>query len=139
MQLNPHLSFDGQCEEAFRFYAKCLGGKIHMMLTDGDSPMASQTPPEWGKKILHASIKLNDQELIGADVMERYQKPRGFSLILHLEDATEADRIFGTLAEKGTVQMPLQETFWALRFGECIDRFGIPWTINCGKGMPADH
>ncbi len=53
---------------------------------------------------------------------------------LHLDDAREADRVFNTLAEKGVVQMPLQETFWALRFGELIDQFGTPWTINCGKG-----
>jgi len=77
MRLNPHLSFDGQCEKAFRFYEKCLGGKIHMMLTYGDSPMAKQTPPEWGRKILHASLKWDGQELTGADTME-YQKPQGF-------------------------------------------------------------
>lgn len=68
--------------------------------------------------------------------MERYQKPRGFSLILEIGDAAEADRIFATLAENGAVQMPLQETFWALRFGELVDQFGAPWTINCGKGEP---
>jgi len=134
MKLNSHLSFDGQCEAAFKFYEKCLGRKIHMMLTYGDSPMAEQTPPEWRNKILHASIKLDDQELTGADAPQGYQKPQGFSLLLHIDAATEADRIFHTLAENGTVKMPLQETFWALRFGELVDRFGIPWTINCGKG-----
>ena len=134
MRLNPHLSFDGQCEAAFRFYEKCLGGKIHMMLTFGDSPIAEQTPPHGRRKILHAGIALEDQELTGADVVEGYQKPQGFSVLLHLDDAMEADRIFKTLAEQGAVKMPLQETFWALRFGELVDRFGIPWTINCGKG-----
>jgi PhnB protein len=134
MRSNPHLSFDGDCEEAFRLYEKCLGSKIQMMLTYGDSPLAEQTPAEWRKKILHGSIKLEDQELTGADVLEGYQKPRGFSVLLHLDDAIAAERIFETLAENGTVNMPLQETFWAMRFGELVDRFGIPWSINCGKG-----
>jgi PhnB protein len=134
MRLNPHLSFDGQCESAFKFYEKCLGGKILMMMTYGDSPMAEQTPPEWGKKIIHAGLALDDYVLTGSDAMERYQKPQGFSVMLHVGAATEADRIFRSLAEKGAVQLPLQETFWALRFGELVDQFGTPWTINCGKG-----
>ena len=72
--------------------------------------------------------------LTGADVLESYQKPQGFSLILEIGDATATDRIFKTLSEKGAVQMPLKETFWALRFGELVDQFGAPWAINCGKG-----
>lgn len=68
MQLNPHLSFKGQCEAAFRFYEKSLGGKIVMMMTYGDSPMAEQTPPAQRKKIIHASLSLGDQRLTGADV-----------------------------------------------------------------------
>jgi PhnB protein len=134
MRFNPHLSFDGDSEAAFRLYEKCLGAKIHMMLTYSDSPLAEHTPQESRNKILHASIKLHDRELTGVDLLEGYQKPCGFSVLLHLDDATDAERIFQTLADKGTVKMPLQETFWAVRFGECIDRFGIPWTINCGKG-----
>ena len=136
MRMNPHLSFDGQCEAAFRLYEKCLGGKIHMLLTYGASPLAGQIAAGSRQKILHASIKLDDQELTGVDVLEGYQKPAGFSVLLHLDDAAEADRIFGILAERGIVKMPLQETFWTLRFGELVDRFGIPWTINCGKGRP---
>jgi PhnB protein len=138
MRLNPHLSFDGQCEAAFGFCEKCLGGKIHLMLTYEDSPLAQQTPRAWGKNILHATLAFGEQVLTGADVMEGYQKPRGFSIILEIGEAAEADRIFTTLAEGGAVLMPLQETFWALRFGEVTDQFGTPWTINCGKGTPAE-
>ena len=134
MRLNPYLTFNGQCEAAFQFYEKCLGGKIVMMMTYGDSPVAEQTPPEWRKKIMHASFALGDQVLQGADAPpERYQKPQGFFVTLNLTDAAEADRIFQALAENGTVQMPLQEAFWAQRFGMTVDQFGIPWMINCGK------
>lgn len=134
MQLNPHLSFKGQCEAAFRFYEKCLGGKIVMMMTYGDSPMAEQTPPAQRKKIIHASLSLGDQRLTGADVSpESYRKPQGFSVMLGIGAATDADRIFKTLAENGSVQIPIQGTFWALRWGMLVDQFGTPWMINCGK------
>ncbi len=134
MRLNPYLTFNGQCEAAFKFYEKCLGGKIVMMMTYGDSPMAEQTRPDWRKKIIHATFALGDHVLQGADALpERYQKPQGFSVLLYIGAAAEADRIFKALAEKGAVQMPIQETFWAQRFGTLVDQFGTPWTINCGK------
>lgn len=134
MQLNPHLSFKGQCEAAFRFYEKCLGGKIVMMMTYGDSPMAEQTPPAQRKKIIHASLSLGDQRLTGADVSpESYRKPQGFSVMLDIAAATDADRIFKILAENGSVQIRIQGTFWALRWGMLVDQFGTPWMINCGK------
>jgi len=134
MQLNPHLTFNGQCEAAFRFYEECLGGKIVVMMMYGDSPMAEQTPLAWRKKIIHATLALGDQRLTGGDVLpESYQKPQGFSVLLKNDAAAEAERIFNSLAQNGTVQVPLQETFWALRFGMLIDQFGTPWLINCGK------
>jgi PhnB protein len=134
MQLNPHLAFNGQCEAAFKFYEKCLGGKITFLMTYGDSPVAEQTPPGRRTKILHATVALGDDRLTGADVSpESYQKPQGFSVSLQIGDAAEADRIFKALAENGAVQMPIQETFWALRFGMLVDQFGTPWIINCGK------
>jgi PhnB protein len=135
MQLNPHLAFNGQCQEAFRFYEKCLGGKVVFMMTYGDSPMADQVTSDWGKKIIHATLALGDQRLTGADEPpEWYKKPQGFSVSLNVGAAAEAERIFHALAENGTVQMPLQETFWALRFGMLVDQFGTPWMVNCGQG-----
>ena len=134
MQLNPHLEFNGQCEAAFKFYEKCLGGKIVLMLTYGESPMAEETPLAWRKKIIHATFALGDQRLSAADATpDRYQKPQGISVMLNIAGPAEADRIFRTLSEKGEVQMPIQETFWALRFGMLVDQFGTPWMINCGK------
>jgi PhnB protein len=134
MQLNPHLAFNGQCEAAFEFYEKCLGGKIVVMMTYGDSPMAEKMPAAMLGKIVHATVAFGDQRLTGADVpAESYQKPQGFYVLLNVGDAVEADRIFKALAENGVVQMPVQETFWALRFGMLVDQFGTPWMINCGK------
>jgi PhnB protein len=134
MDVNPHLEFNGQCEAAFTLYETCLGGKIGVMMTYGDSPMADQTPRDWRNKILHATLALGGHRLTGGDVApENYRKPQGFSVLLTIGTAPEADRIFRTLAEEGVVQMPIQETFWALRFGMLADRFGIPWIVQCGK------
>lgn len=130
-QVNPYLSFNGQCEEAFRFYEQCFGGNIEAMMSYGDSPMAEHMPPEQHTRIIHASLTIGDEVLMGGDVPERYEAPKGFSVSLHIDDPTEAERIFNTLADKGTVTMPLEPTFWAERFGMLIDRFGIPWMINC--------
>ena len=132
MQLNPYLTFNGRCEAAFKFYERCLGGKIEMMLTHGGSPMANQTPAGWHDKIMHARLIVGDKVLMGSDAPpERYEGPKGFCVSLGIDDPTEAERIFKALAENGTVQMPLQQTFWAVRFGMLVDQFGIPWMVNC--------
>jgi PhnB protein len=134
MQMNPYLTFNGQCEAAFKFYEKCLGAKITFMMPHEGTPVANQVPSDWRKKILHASLQVGDRLLQGADCPpDHYQKPAGFSVKLDPQDAPEAERVFSALAENGTVQMPLQETFWAVRFGMLVDQFGIPWMINCGQ------
>ena len=113
MRLNPHLAFGGQCEAAFRFYERCFGGKIVTMLTYGKSPMAEQVPPRWREKILHATLAIGDNVLMGGDpVPEQYEQPKGFTVLLGIDDPVDAERIFHALAENGTVQMPLQKTFW---------------------------
>ncbi len=135
MNLTIHLSFNGQCQEAFRFYAECLRGEIVTMLAYGNSPMSAQVPPEFQEKIVHATLKALGASIAGADaLLNDYHPPAGFYVLLDLDEAPEAERIFAALAEKGEVRMPLQPTFWASRFGVLVDRFGIPWEINCGLG-----
>ncbi len=131
MQLNSYLLFGGQCEAAFKFYEKCLGGKIEMMMPHEGSPAEAQTPPEWKKKIMHARMSIGDAVLMGSDAPPgHFEKPQGFSVNIGLKDAVQGERIFNALSEKGTVKMPFQQTFWALRFGMLVDQFGIPWMIN---------
>ena len=136
MTLNPciNLSFDGQCEAAFKFYERCFNGTIAFMLRWGESPMAKDAPAEWREKILHARLLIGDTALLGADALPgSYESPRGFSVLLSLDDPGETERLFRAMAENGTVRMPLHETFWAHRFGVLTDQFGIPWTFNCEK------
>ena len=135
MELNPHLHFNGECEAAFKFYQQCLGGNIQTMMTWGDSPMADQVPSEWRDRIIHATLIVGDAALLGGGDAppDRYEEPRGLSVTIQLKDTAEAERIFNALAENGMVQMPLQKTFWSPGFGMCVDRFGIPWMINCER------
>jgi PhnB protein len=132
MELNPYLNFNGQCAAAFKFYEKVLHGKIVMMMTHGESPVADQVPKEWHDRIMHVRMTVGDRVLMGSDTPpERYSEPKGFCVTLSVDNAEEAERIFKALAEKGSVQMPLQKTFWAERFGSLVDQFGIPWMVNC--------
>src|SRR4030095_10727774 len=131
MQMNPYLSFKGDCEAAFRFYERALGAEAGSIFRYGGSPMASDVPGDWSDKVMHASLTLGGQVLMGGDVApNQYEAPKGFSLSLQLT-VTEAERIFPQLAEGGRVVVPLAKTFWAERFGMVVDRFRIPWLINC--------
>jgi PhnB protein len=132
MQLNPYLLFNGQCEAAFKFYERIFGGKIEAMIPHEGTPAAEHVPPEWRKKILHARLSVGDEVLMGSDAPpDRYEAMKGFSVTLGIDDPAEAERIFHALAENGTVRMPIEKTFWALRFSMLVDQFGTPWMINC--------
>ena len=132
MQLNAYLVFNGQCEAAFKFYEKVLGGQILGMFTHAGTPAAEHVPPEWLNKIMHVTLKVGDSVLMGSDAPpDRYNKPQGITVNIALSDVAEAERIFHALSENGTVGMPIQQTFWAERWGMLTDRYGIPWMVNC--------
>jgi PhnB protein len=134
MKLEPRISlvFNGECDEAFTFYQRCLGATVTFRLTWGESPMADTAPPEWRDKVLHATLAIGDRRISGIDLGPgQYERPRGFQIDLNLDDAAAAERIFAAFAEEGHVTLPLQQTFWARQFGAVVDRFGIPWAINC--------
>jgi PhnB protein len=104
------------------------------MMPHEGSPTAEHVPAEWRRKILHARMVVGDTVLMASDVPpERYSSPKGFAVSLQIKNPAEAERMFHALAEQGIVQMPIQPTFWAERFGMLVDRFGIPWMVNCEK------
>ena len=135
MQLNPYLNFNGQCEQAFKFYEAVLGGKITFSMTWGEMPGADQFPAEAHKLIMHATINIGDDVLMGADSPPgQYQQPTGMNVSLHVTGAEEGERLFKALAENGKVTMPFEKTFWSPGFGMCVEQFGIPWMVNCVQG-----
>lgn len=128
MRMQPYVNFAGKCTDAFRFYEKHLGGRIGMMMTHGQSPDPSRTAPEWKDAILHGTIVLGDTELMGADIPGA-EPMRSAYLSLSVDSDSEAERIFAALSDGGQVFMPIQETFFATRFGQLRDRFGVNWMI----------
>ncbi|HET8790492.1 MAG TPA: VOC family protein [Modicisalibacter sp.] len=134
MQLNPYLFFNGQCEEAFKHYAQCLGGNLDALHSYDEAPAADDSPCNMPGKIMHARLSVGNWVLMGSDSSaEHFEQPQGFAVTANVDDPTEAERVFQGLAEGGTVRMPIEETFWAVRFGMLVDRFGIPWMVNCEK------
>lgn len=132
MHSNTYLTFNGNCAAALKFYEQHLGAKIEMLMNHRELPAAEQVPAEWRDKVMHARLKLGDSILMASDAPpDRYNEPKGFSVSLSVDSPAEAERIFAALAEGGRIQMPLQQTFWAARFGTLVDKFQIPWMVNC--------
>jgi PhnB protein len=130
MKLYTQLNFGGNCAEAFRFYERAIGGKNTMMMTVRDLP--PNVPPPGGSPdaVIHARMDVAGGELIGNDVPpDRFQPIRSSYLYLAVDSAEEAERVFSELSDGGNVSMPLAETFFATRFGQLRDRFGVLWTI----------
>ncbi len=136
MRIQPYLGFNGQCDEAFVLYEKVLGGKIVARHTFGSSPMAAQIGAEWADKVMHMGMQVGDQMLLGCDAPPpHYDRPEGLRVCLESRDAAEGERVYAALSEGGQIEMPLQETFWSVKFAMFRDRFGTPWMINVSKPM----
>ena len=133
-QLDAYLIFDGNCADAMRFYERTLGGKLEVMMTHAQSPMASETPPNMAERIMHARLAIDGRALMASDAMigQPYGGMHGFSLSLVYPTPPEAQRVFDALADGGQVTMPMQKTFWAEAFGMLTDRFGVHWMVNGG-------
>jgi len=130
MKLYTHLNFGGNCEEAFRYYEKHLGGRITMMMKASELPPDVPSPPGSREAVIHARMNVAGVELIGNDVPPSHFEPiRSSYLYLTVDSAEAADRVYAALAEGGEVGTPIGETFFATRFAQIRDRFGTLWTI----------
>ena len=134
--MNTYVNFAGRCADAFRFYERHLGGKIGMMMTHGQAPEPSRVNPAQKDAVLHARISIGGTELMGADIPSA-EPMRSAYLSLGVESDAEAERVFAALSDGGEVFMPMQETFFASRFGQLRDRFGINWMIVHERPMQA--
>jgi PhnB protein len=128
MRLNTYVNFAGVCAEAFRYYEKHLGAKVGVMMTHGQAPEQSRVSPEWRDAILHGVISIGGTELMAADVPNA-EPMRSAYLTLNMDSDAEVERVFSALADGGRVLMQMQETFFASRFGQVRDRFGMNWMI----------
>ena len=134
MNVSSYLNFNGQCEEAFTFYAKTFGGTVQALMRWSEMPGGNSTPG-MANKVMHANLKVGSSEILGADgPPDRPLSHAGFNVTLNVDSNAEAERVFAALSDGGNVTMPVAETFFAHRFGMVTDRFGIPWMIVHGKG-----
>ncbi|NID16435.1 VOC family protein [Luteibacter yeojuensis] len=144
MKIQPYLFFNGDCEEAFRFYEKALGGKINELHRFNEMPPQENAGGSddgcggmdmsgMGDKIMHASLSVGDQMIMGSDGdMKDFKPIQGVRVAIGIDDAKKGGKVFDALAEGGKVEMPYGETFWAQGFGMCTDKFGVPWMVNAG-------
>ena len=132
--VKPYIAFKGNCEEAINFYKDRLGAEVLFMQRYGDSPMAGKGPDD---KIMHTSIKIGDSVVMACDNVFEDQNPttvgNNISLAIGTNDIASVDNMFERLSDGATITMPMQETFWAARFGMLTDKFGINWMFNCDK------
>ena len=132
VEINPYLNFSGQCAAAFRFYEKCLGGTIVMMQTHGETLAKDHVPFDWRDKVVHARLVVGGRVLMGSDAPPtHYSAPQRMQVSISVSTPAEGERIFKALAENGKITMPFQNTSWSSGFGTAVDRFGIPWMVNC--------
>lgn len=139
--LDAYLFFDGTCADAMRFYERVFRGKLEMLQTYGESPAATDVSPEKHGRIMHARLDLDGRALMASDAVSEdpFEGIRGFALSMNYDSVDEAQRVFTELGDGGTVQMPLQKTFWAAAFGMLVDKFGTPWMINVNEtAAPTD-
>jgi PhnB protein len=131
MEISPYLIFNGNCAEAFKFYEKCLGGKIVTMQTYGESPAKDHVSAAVRDRVIHVRMTVGDEALMGSDAPdEKFETPQGTQVSLTVATVSEAERIFKALADRGKVTMPFEKTFWSPGFGMTVDRFGTPWMVN---------
>lgn len=135
MKIYTQLNFGGNCEEAFRFYEKNLGGKVLFIMHQDEAPGSAPTGPA-GKAVIHARLAIGDTILLGNDVPPSvFQNIRSVYIYLSVDSSEEAERAYAILAEDGQVFGPLQETFYATRFGQLCDQFGVSWSIIHERAM----
>lgn len=135
MRMNTYVNFRGKCAEAFHYYERHLGAKVGMMMTHAQSPNQSSVGSEWKDAVLHARISIGDTELMAADIPNA-EPMRSAYLTLRTDSNIEAERVFAALSDGGRVLMPIEETFFAFRFGQLQDRFGINWMILHERPLP---
>ncbi|WP_341920944.1 VOC family protein [Hydrocarboniphaga effusa] len=138
MKLNTYLSFDGNCREAFEFYAQALGAKITAMMSFGETPASEYVSEASRSKIMHACLDVDGHNIMGTDgTPEHPHVPvQGAHVVADVATPAEAERVFAALSPGAQIQMPLAETFWAQRYGQLVDRYGVAWMVNCSQPLP---
>jgi PhnB protein len=134
MKVQPYVFFDGKCDEALQFYQRALGAKVTALMRFSEAPDQSQIKPESKNKVMHAAFQVGDTEILASDgYCLGAPAFQGFALTIHAADGAEALKLFTGIAEGGKIQMPLEKTFFAAKFGIAVDKFGVNWMVMTEK------
>ena len=135
MKVYAYVQFRGRCAEAVAFYQEHLGASAIEAMPFRGSPAGAMVPEEWQDKVLHVSMMIGDSVLMGSDGMpgQTVAAMQGCSLALSTDSVVQAERIFGALAQGGTVTMAFGPSFFAERFGMVTDQFGVSWMVVYGS------
>lgn len=132
--INPYLNFEGKTEEAFNFYKSVFGGEFAVIQRFKDMPDGDKMSADDQNKIMHVSLPINGNVLMGTDTLEsmgqKLNVGDNFSVSVNTDSEAESDQIFNALAVGGEIIMPLEKAFWGAYFGMLKDRFGIQWLVN---------
>jgi PhnB protein len=134
--INPYLTFNGNCEEAFKFYKSVFGGEYSRISKFGDMPPmpGHEMPEEEKKRIMHVSLPISKETiLMGSDSSLRMGEVKigsTMSLSIGADSKEEADHIFKSLSAGGKIIMPIADMFWGAYFGMLVDKYGFDWMVN---------
>ncbi len=134
MILNPYLTFNGNCEDAFNFYKEVFNKEFSYFSRLKDMPDNNNIPKEMAEKVMHVSLPLSKETvLMGSDAYEEVTPEVSFGnnivLSVTFDNIDETNKVFNSLADGGKIIMPLEKTFWAPLYGQVEDKFGINWMI----------
>ena len=132
--INPYLTFDGNCEEAFSFYRSVFGGEFATLMRMGEVE-GMPVPDSAKNQVMHVALPVGETAiLMGSDTMEgmgpAFSAGNNFSVAVGPKSKEEADQIYAGLSAGGTQTSPMADAFWGGYFGILVDKFGIQWLIN---------
>lgn len=134
ISLNTYLNFDGNTEEAFEFYRSVFGGEFDGIMRMTEAPDIGELPEEERNRILHISLPIGNQYLMGSDILPSMghvlNTGNNNYISLHLDKRDEAESVFNALSGGGSVEMEFQKAFWGSWFGSFRDRYGVCWMIS---------
>ena len=140
--VNIYLTFNGDCEKAFKFYQSVFGGEIPYMGRFKDMPPGEDAKLKPGEenRIMHVSLPISKETMLmgsdtGGEWASNYSQGNNFSISVTAGSREEAEKLFNGLSAGGKLTMPLSKTFWSDSFGMLTDKFGINWMMSFNEGM----
>lgn len=135
ISINPYFNFMGKTEEAMNFYKSVFGGSFTVFQRFRDIPGGDKFPEKEQDKIIHISLVTpKGHVFMATDALESMDQKivhgNSVRITLHTENESETKKLFDGLSQGGTIEMPLNKTFWGAFCGMCTDQYGIQWMVN---------